>query len=221
MTYFWAHCRSMLETTFPSWWAEALARWPYLDGGETGNRCPITAQVLWFYTMVGTALVYIVVSLASGRGRIFNLDRMLHRGAYRRDAENEPSKPLGWGARLLGITREHTLGDKCLVLGSFAYIVVSSVVFLGGTVYALSVTIEDRAWMSFWWIYSWVMVGVMVVVSIWVFVGGLRDVRSLMRVLKTVRRDDRDDGTVVGNRNLDELDEAELKAELAAEEDES
>lgn len=221
MTYFWANCRNLLGTLFPAWWAEALVRWPYLSGGETGNRCPITAQVLWFYTMVGTALVYVVVSLVSGRGRVFNLDRMLHRGVYCRDAEKGSSKPLGWGARLLGITGEHTFGDKCLVLGSFGYVVVSSVVFLGGTVYALSVTIEDRSWMSFWWIYSWVMIAAMMIISVWVFLGGLRDMKSLMQVLKTARRDDRDDGTVFGNRNLDELDETELKAQLTAEREDS
>ncbi len=47
---------------------------------------------------------------------------------------------------------------------------------------------------------------VMGVTTVWFWVGGVRDLVRLFRRLKTVRRNDLDDGMVVGHRNLDEVD---------------
>lgn len=203
MTYFWPNTQALMENWFPGFWAWSLDVWPKLAEA----RCPITAQVLWFYTMVASALIYGVVSLVTGRGRTFNMDRMLHRGKYAREGGELPAT----GLRALAMGREFTFGDRCLVIGSYAYSFVFLAIFFGGTLYALSTTTSDGAWLILWKYYCYIMLGVSVIITVWVGIGGLRDLREMLNVLRTAKRDDRDDGTVVGNRNLDDLDEDEIE----------
>ena len=40
--------------------------------------------------------------------------------------------------------------------------------------------------------------------SLWLSIGGLRDLRYMYAQLRSVRRDARDDGTVIDHHNLDE-----------------
>ena len=206
MTYFWVNCQGILGHYTPSFWAWAIEAWPAL----AKNRCPITAQVLWFYTMVSAALVYVVVSLISGRGRVFDLDRMLHRGKYA-GAEDEESLPRR-GLRAFAMGKGFSFGDKCVLIGSYTYSLFFFAVFLVGTFYALNYEVADSAWLAFWKVYCAVMMCLTIVIAIWLAIGGTRDLRDLFRMLKTVRRDARDDGTVVGHRNLDELGEGELQS---------
>jgi SSS family solute:Na+ symporter len=203
MTYFWGSFQSMAQSMSAGGWDTAAGWWPALNGA----KCPITSQVLWFYTMLASALAYIVISLATGRGQVFNMDRLLHRGAYarRENGQSEELPPTGWRVFLLG--REYTFGDRCLVLGSYAYSVIFFGIIIFGTLYALRFEISDQAWLVFWKYFCWVMLGIMMVLTVWLAVGGLRDLRALFRQLRLVKRDARDDGSVVGHRNLDEWDE--------------
>jgi hypothetical protein len=61
----------------------------------------------------------------------------------------------------------------------------------------------------FWKYFCWVMLGIMMVLTVWLGVGGFRDLGALFRQLRLVKRDARDDGSVVGHRNLDEWDETD------------
>ena len=46
------------------------------------------------------------------------------------------------------------------------------------------------------------MLVLMVLITVWVAVGGLRDLKELKETLSTLKRDAHDDGTVVGHRSL-------------------
>ena len=49
------------------------------------------------------------------------------------------------------------------------------------------------------------MLVLMVAITVWVTIGGLRDLKELKHTLGTLKRDAHDDGTVVGHRNLADL----------------
>lgn len=203
MTYFWPSTQALLESRTPAFWAWAVAAWPKL----LEPRCPITAQVLWFYAMVASSGVYVLVSLLTGRGRACNMDRILHRGEYAREKADLP--PTGLRALTLG--REFTFADRCLVIGSYGYSLLFLAVFFGGTIYAISVPVSDAAWMSLWKWWCYVMFILSAIITVWLGIGGIGDLRRMLRDLRAAIRDDRDDGTVVGDRNLDDLDEDEIQ----------
>jgi len=203
MTYFWPNTQTIVHDVFPGFWARAIREWPKLEG----TKCPITAQVLWFYTMVASAGVYAVVSLATGRGRACDMDRILHRGKYAREGSAVPVT----GLRALAMGPEYSFGDRCLVIGSYAYSFLFLVVFVVGTLYALSTTVEDSSWMTLWKVYCYFMFAMSVIITVWLGVGGVHNLKEMLSALKTAVRDDRDDGTVVGHRNLDDLDAEELE----------
>ena len=155
-----------------------------------------SGQVLYFWSMLGAMLVYIVISLA--QRRTFNLDRLLHRGAYAVAADREEplqSKPVrGWRA-LAGITPEFTRGDRIIYWSTLAW----SVAWIG--VYAAVIIINaihvqpDSFWISYhqfkFYIYLFIGLGT----TAWFAAGGLRDLIRLVSALRALRRDAADDGT--------------------------
>jgi SSS family solute:Na+ symporter len=203
MTYFWPNTQTTMGNLFPGFWSWTVRAWPKL----TSPKCPINSQILWFFTMVTSAGVYAVVSLVTGRGRAANMDRILHRGKYAREGTALPAR----GLRALAMGPEYTLGDRCLVIGSYGYSFLFLVIFLAGTIYALSRGIDDTTWMFGWRIYCYFMFGLSVIISVWLAIGGFHNLWQLLAALRTAVRDDRDDGTVVGDRNLDDLDEEEIE----------
>jgi len=156
--------------------------------------------------MLSSAVSYVVVSLITGPGRAFNMDYLLHRGKYARELETKADILPATGWRVFKMSKEFTFGDKCIFSGSYGYIVLFFGIFLVGTLYALNSDIADTSWMSFWRGYCWVMLLLSVVITLWLAIGGGRDLKSMLQLLRTTKRDTRDDGTVVGHRNLDELD---------------
>ncbi len=209
MTYFWDNSQALMEAYASGLWAWGIGCWPKLGGSE----CPINAQTLWLCIMLGSAVVYAVVSrlsIALGKESSFNLDRMLHRGQYARaeDGETVALPPRGLAVFKMG--KEFSLGDKFLFLGTYTYSLALFVVFLVGTVYAFYFDTSVGAWATFWQIYCYALLALTVILAVWLAVGGTRDLRALYALLRTVKRDARDDGTVVGNRNLDELEEEEM-----------
>ena len=65
--------------------------------------------------------------------------------------------------------------------------------------------ISDQAWGEFWWYFCVVILLMTAAVTAVVTIGGLKHLRELYEMLKNVRRDDDDDGTVVGNQSLSDL----------------
>ena len=101
---------------------------------------------------------------------------------------------------------EFTLGDKVVYVAAYAYIAVFFGTFVVGTFYNLVIdrNVSDQTWLGFWHGYVWFMLILSIIVTAWLSVGGLCDVRKLFAALRVAKRDDRDDGRVVNHHNLDE-----------------
>lgn len=179
------------------------------------DKCPLNGRVIFFYAMISSLVVYVVVSLLTNK-EDFNMDRMLHRGKYSVEGPSPASavrRKWSWGA-LIGIDREFTRGDKIISASLFVWsmfwfsiMVVMSFMYLVRP-WSLSV------WSTYWHYYAIlipVLVGV--VTTVWFTWGGTRDLLQLFRDLRNVKRDERDDGTVLDHHNLDDEKKSDAGAE--------
>ena len=134
----------------------------------------------------------------------FDLDALLHRGRHAIAGEVEYSggrvSRLG---RLLAFTPEHTRTDKLTAILTVGLIGGWFVIFVIGTVWALTFLgrggrLEDMTavWLSYWHWRIWIMLGSAVVATVWLAIGGVRDMRVLIGRLRSAERDDQDDGIV-------------------------
>ncbi len=160
---------------------------------------PINGQYFWGISMGVSTLVYIIVSLLN-RKDDFNMDKMLHRGAYEIKEETVvvdvvPVK----GLKMLGMGKEFTKGDKFIYLTAYSWTFIWVVVFIIGTILNLSGDVPDSSWMSFWKIFVYINLAASFVIIIWFAFGGIKDFKEMMHRLRTMVRDHKDDGTVKHN----------------------
>ncbi len=158
----------------------------------------INGQMFWGLAMVISSVVYVAVSLATGRGkRVFDMDRMLHRGAHVDGGAAAAVEPVPMrGFKVLGVTREFTRTDKVIYIATYAWTFAWSIVFVAGTIYNLTHDVGNGAWMSFWRVYVWIYLVVSVLVLAWFSAGGFRNLGEMIRELKTMKRDHGDSGYV-------------------------
>lgn len=208
LTYNWESSQQLMSWVFAENWNQVTQSYP----GLLGDKCPVNAQWLYFLTVLTTVLVFILVSLMDNQ--VFNMDQLLHRGEYavEHNIEAETSQERSTETQsteqsksIFSIGEEFTFGDKVLFFGSYAYIFVFFAVFLFGTFYMLTNDISDQAWGEFWWYFCVVILLMTAAVTVVVTIGGLKNLRELYEMLKNVRRDEDDDGTVVGNQSLSDL----------------
>lgn len=156
----------------------------------------LNGQQIWFAAMASASVSYVVISLL-GKQK-FNLDRMLHRGEYAGDVE-APGRPIGnWltAIKQFGVGPDFSKSDR------FIYFLTAAIgiAFFGAFIWALIVHLTSGTdaswWASFWW--GFLVVGVVkaVIVTIWFFIGGARDIVALLRDLSSAVRDAEDDGFV-------------------------
>jgi solute:Na+ symporter, SSS family len=178
-----------------------IARYP--------DKFPINGQVSAFIATCAACIVYVTVSLLTCR-EDFNMDRMLHRGQYAQQVGLAPSQPtekrrFQWSS-VIGFDAEFTLGDKIISGGLFAWSMFWFVVFVVGCAWYLLRPWPLSAWGTyFWWSGILLPFAIGVVIMIWLTWGGIRDLRRLFATLRTLERNDLDDGMVVNHRNLDEI----------------
>ena len=86
---------------------------------------------------------------------------------------------------------------------TYAWTAAWTLVFLLGSGYFLTRRVVDGdwsrfdgTWIRYWHVYLWIQVAVSLVVVVWFTWGGLRDVRAMFARLKSMDRDDADDGMV-------------------------
>jgi SSS family solute:Na+ symporter len=148
-------------------------------------------------------VVYVVVSLLTCRAP-FNLDRMLHRGAYAPEGADAAKAPMPLRERvrlknLLHFGPDFTFRDKLASAGLFWFALFLLAVNLIVTAWNLAL---PNAWTLKWWSHYWMVFGlalpfvVAVVTLVWFTIGGSRDIVDLFSALRTLRRDAADDGRV-------------------------
>lgn len=152
-------------------------------------------------------LLYVGVTYLTYR-RDFDLDRMLHRGKYAVEGEHKivesttKRRKLNFSL-LVGITPEFTRTDKAISLSLFGYRIFWFMVFAVVTVWNLipGQGWSESTWSSYWhYTAIWLPFVVATAMVIWFTWGGLRDIRQLFIRLRTVKRDEHDDGTVTHQR---------------------
>ena len=185
----------------PAWWQSYSNGVPqfYPDG----RRIPLLdGQEAGFWASVISLVSYIVISLCERyirRMPDFNLDRMLHRGAYALPGEAKPAV----GLKALGFNNAFTLSDKIIYLITIGWNLVWFVIGITLLLLERAGVMTAARWSNFW---IWFMIIGVVVgfgTTIWFLIGGVSDMRKLFHTLKTAHSDDSDDGRVLDSNEGD------------------
>ncbi|MBO4490086.1 MAG: sodium:panthothenate symporter [Lentisphaeria bacterium] len=170
-------------------------------------KFPINSYELYMLTMIITFLIFCAVSYATQKVP-FNLDRMLHRGIYNTDGENKTREK--WTLRnmfskLIGITPEYTLGDRCIAWGVFFYSIVYKFIlaFVLVVVWNLISPWKVEWWGKYFFITTLLIPGIVAFFStFWFGAGGIIDIYRLFRDLEKRVADPLDNGRVEGHVSL-------------------
>jgi solute:Na+ symporter, SSS family len=156
----------------------------------------INGQQFWGLAMLGSSLVYISVSLLNRQGD-FNMDKMLHKGAYAIEGESKVVSELpSRGLKMLGMGKEFTRGDKIIYIAAYGWTLAWTLVFLVGSWFNLTSEVSDSSWLTFWHLFIVVNTVVSVFIIIWFTIGGTRDLKDMLKRLATATRNHQDDGFV-------------------------
>ncbi len=161
-----------------------------------------TGQEMTFGAIVASVSMYIVVSKL-GRSGPFDMDRMLHRGAYAVKGETATSyaDARTWLERI-GVSRDFTGADRVVTMITLGWPFLWTVIFIAGTIYNLLVDVPDTSWLAFWRVWTWTILACAIGVTVWFTIGGARDMRALFRRLRERADDPLDDGRVEDHRNV-------------------
>ena len=172
----------------------------------TGFIRDLNGQILTFWSIALSILLYVVVSLCTCR-EPFDLDRMLHRDVGPANDAGEPR--TRWWERL-GFGREMTRWDRIVTAVTISWPILFTLVFIAGMLRHLLAKplglapVTDEAWLEAWGWWLWCAIGTAMVVTVWFTIGGLRDLVRMFRLMGRVQANDLDDGRVIDHRNADE-----------------
>lgn len=181
---------------------QALQAWPvigWLGDAATYLRDTLTGQEMNFIAMAASVLAYVLVSLLGPR-RVFNLDRLLHRGAFAIAGETSTSIAEArtfW--EKMGLSRDFTGRDRIVTYITLSWPLVWTVIFVAVTWYNLVVDVPAESWLAYWRVWTWFILAAGTIVTIWLTIGGTMDLRKLFRLLRTRVADARDDGRVIND----------------------
>jgi SSS family solute:Na+ symporter len=138
----------------------------------------------------------------------FNLEKMLHRGAYAlpgtEKAKRRETRSRFHPSRILGFDSNFTFWDKLVAGGIFGWSLLLVAINLFVSFWNAAIS----EWPVKWWANYWLITGIGVPFAIaaitlaWFGIGGVIDMRDFFRALRNLKRDARDDGRVVGTHNL-------------------
>lgn len=168
------------------------------------DKFPVNGQLMYFGSMMIALLSYVLVSLLGPR-KVFDLDRMLHRGKYavtddvKEAAKADSVAERSWRqhfANAIGLTTELRRADRILFWATFWWSMGWWAIFLVGTACNFSFGLPKDSWYWYWWFKIWLGFVLAIGCAVWFLWGGLCDARVLIKDLRRLIRDDRDDGTV-------------------------
>ncbi len=162
-----------------------------------GHEFVLNPQWWYFLTISGCIVAYVAVSLITGHGRAFDLKKLLHRDTVGQSGEHPaPAEAISLWKRLCGITPEFTRGDRITMYFVFGWIWMWFAACLFMIVRALTGAVSADQWAIFWKVYLFALFGLLLITTVWLGVGGMRDLRMMFRLLRGEKLDEADDGTV-------------------------
>jgi SSS family solute:Na+ symporter len=176
---FWSHVQPLLARA-----------WPNLPADEF----PINGAFCFLINIIFSIVLYTTVSLLTCR-QDFNMYKLLHRGAYAVPGEELPTlRPTRWWQTIFGITPMFNRRDRITAYLVVGYFLVWLAVFAIGMIYGTLYHPGDAVWAQFWHVYIYISTGLLLVTTVWLGIGGLRDLASLFRSLRRADRDYSDTG---------------------------
>jgi Na+/proline symporter len=223
--YPWLHAHGLVDTV-GLWLERASAPFePLIKWRMSSEKFPINSQEVYAIGMLVSIGLYVVISLIASRGgRVFNMDRMLHRGIYHREGVRL-ERPV-WTFRnvlsqLIGIDNQYTRGDKILAWSVFIWSFVWGFLcsFVGVAIWNFISPWGNDGWSRWFFFNNFILAGAIGVVStVWFTIGCTLDLRRLFKDLALKETNVLDDGRVVGHVSADDLalvDQVEQGSETA------
>lgn len=189
--------------------------WPHLPAlkksyptifGWLPDVFPLTGMEMAFIFAVAALLAYVIVSLLTKPDKDLNFDQLFHPNEYAIDNNKTQIETVQW--KLLakfGIGKEFSLSDKIVAITSVLLTLFWVLVFIVGNIIHSKFGISKEAWGKWWAFYFIINLAIAILVAVWLFIGGLSNFRDLIRLLKEKRKDNLDDGYVVGHKRLSEV----------------
>jgi Na+/proline symporter len=211
--YPWLHAHGLVDTV--AVWLQRLSSpfEPIITWRMSSEKFPINSQEVYAITMLVSIGLYVVISLiTSSGGRVFNMDRLLHRGKYHREGEQVAPPRLTIRSilpHLIGIDSQYTRGDKILswsvFIWSFGWGFMCC--FVGVALWNVISPWGNDGWSNWFYFNNFVLAGVIGVVStVWFTIGCTIDLRRLFRDLATIEENVLDDGRVIGHVSADDVE---------------
>ncbi|MDD5728202.1 MAG: hypothetical protein PHV59_06540 [Victivallales bacterium] len=196
---------------------------PYIVWKVTPDKFPINSMEIYFIAMVVSISLYIIISLLTCK-KVFNMDRLLHRGKYHKEGEIVEKIPLtihNFFPRIIGIDSQYTKWDKVLAWSVFVWSLgyCFFAYFLIPVIWNLFYKWPADWWANLFYINNVVVAGIIGIVStFWFSIGGVWDLNRLFKRLQTKKTDILDDGRVIGHVSADDVDMVEHVNRLDTEE---
>jgi SSS family solute:Na+ symporter len=168
---------------------------------------PFDSQRMSFFVAMAAVIAYVGVSLIThllGKGTVANMDKLLHRGRYAiQEEEEELSKhamtqPVGRFWRMIGVNnREFSLLDKGWFLWYSAQSVNTMIYFL------ITGSLILAGWFTVWRWMAWIKIGFFMaflffpITLPWLTIGSIKDFIAMFRILDKAKLDETDDGRVI------------------------
>ncbi len=211
--YPWLHAHGLVDTV--AIWLQRLSHpfEPIIKWRMSSEKFPINSQEVYAITMLVSIGLYVIISLITSRGgRVFNMDRLLHRGKYRREGQQLERPKLTWRTllpTLVGIDNQYTRGDKILAWSVFCWSFGWSFLccFVGVAIWNTISPWGNVGWSRWFFFNNFILAGVIGVIStIWFTIGGTLDLRRLFRDLEKLDANVLDDGRVIGHVSADDVE---------------
>ena len=213
--YPWLDRNGMVAQVGKIMWNISRPLHPYVKWEINPTKFPINAFEISFIALVASCIGYVIVSLSQTlritwkpfriswrEDRLFNLEKMLHRGEY----ADDKSKVISYKwtlkntfSKLIGITPEYTKGDRAIAYGVFCYTFIYR--FLGTFVLVLLLNLLSpwgrRGWSNYYLVTILLVPFTVALIStFWFMIGGICNLRQLFIDLEARKRDFSDDGRV-------------------------
>ncbi|MDD2710660.1 MAG: sodium:solute symporter [Verrucomicrobiae bacterium] len=160
----------------------------------------LNSQQMYLVSSLACLCLYAAVSLLTHR-QDYNLDKLLHRGSYDTLGEHRTQKKKIFSWKHWGTTDEFTRGDKIIYFSLQGWQLCWVVFFLAVTAYHAFADTPIEWWAKFWLFKAGLGFAIGLIVTVWISIGGIYDLKYFFRSLSQERVNEKDDGRIVDGHN--------------------